>query len=368
MARHLAGWRVVLGLSIAMGGWACTPPQPPPVPPTIPTPKVEPAESTSLKAPAPVEPERPTEAPPLMLSPSKATLLPGDPGLQLLVSGPDESGGRRDCTGEMAWSVEPAGILAIEPGGYVRAIGPGVATIRGTTNGRDVAGTVEVAPTSGGDRPWDFGEDIAPLFTRLGCNTGGCHAKAEGQNGFHLSLFGYDPEGDYRSIVRDAGGRRVSPLSPTASLLLTKATGRSIHGGGQRIAPGSEAERRISEWLASGAPEHRGEGHGRLVRAVVEPGNVRLDQPGHQRFRVIAEYEDGHRRDVTRLASFRSNDDSVVEVDAMGRAVILRRGEADLIVRYQSKVVSVRVASKINPNLAFDFDALPRRNVIDEKL
>ena len=49
---------------------------------------------------------------------------------------------------------------------------------------------------------------MVPILTRLGCNTGSCHGKAEGQNGFHLSLAGYDPEGDYQALVRDQGQRQ----------------------------------------------------------------------------------------------------------------------------------------------------------------
>ena len=72
-----------------------------------------------------------------------------------------------------------------------------------------------------------------PILTRLGCNTGACHGKADGQNGFHLSLFGYDPAGDFQALARDAGQRRLSRLAPDESLFLAKATGRVPHGGGR---------------------------------------------------------------------------------------------------------------------------------------
>ena len=71
---------------------------------------------------------------------------------------------------------------------------------------------VTVGPAS--ERLWDFAKDVVPILTRSGCNTGGCHGKADGQNGFHLSLFGYDPEGDYQAVTRDASGRRVSRVEP----------------------------------------------------------------------------------------------------------------------------------------------------------
>ena len=91
---------------------------------------------------------------------------------------------------------------------------------------------------------WDFGQDISPILTRAGCNTGGCHGRGDGQNGFHLSLFGYDPEGDHRSLTRDLGERRLSTIRPESSLFLAKATGTIPHVGGPRIKAGSEEYRR----------------------------------------------------------------------------------------------------------------------------
>ena len=81
-----------------------------------------------------------------------------------------------------------------------------------------------------------FKTDIVPILTKLGCNGGGCHGKATGQNGFQLSLFGFDPDQDYESLVRESRGRRLSPALPDRSLLLLKATARMPHGGGRRVA------------------------------------------------------------------------------------------------------------------------------------
>src|SRR5438477_5875144 len=87
--------------------------------------------------------------------------------------------------------------------------------------------------------PVDFANDVVPLLTRHGCNAGGCHGKAGGQNGFKLSLFGFDPDFDYNALVNEARGRRVFPAAPDHSLLLTKPTGRTPHGGGKRFDPDS---------------------------------------------------------------------------------------------------------------------------------
>ncbi len=66
-----------------------------------------------------------------------------------------------------------------------------------------------------------------PIFTRLGCNTGACHGKADGQNGFHLSLFGYDRAGDFQALARDGGQRRLSRLVPEAEPVPRQGHGNS---------------------------------------------------------------------------------------------------------------------------------------------
>ena len=72
-------------------------------------------------------------------------------------------------------------------------------------------------------RSYHFANDIVPLLSRYQCNSSGCHGKAEGQNGFKLSVFGFDPAADYASLVTESRGRRVLPSAPEASLLLRNA-------------------------------------------------------------------------------------------------------------------------------------------------
>ena len=61
-------------------------------------------------------------------------------------------------------------------------------------------------------------------MSRFGCNAGGCHGKQSGQNGFKLSLFGFDTDFDYHALVTEARGRRVMVTAPEKSLLLLKGT------------------------------------------------------------------------------------------------------------------------------------------------
>src|SRR5579872_4918388 len=101
-----------------------------------------------------------------------------------------------------------------------------------------VASTARVELTVG-DKV-DFASQVEPLLSRFGCNAGGCHGKASGQNGFKLSLFGFDSEFDYEAIAQEARGRRIFGSAAENSLLLSKATGKVPHGGGKRVDPGTE--------------------------------------------------------------------------------------------------------------------------------
>jgi hypothetical protein len=358
---------LLLGLILVWPGCA---PAPAPVALRAPAAQATPhANTTSPQAKrVDAEPAKPAPKPEpaLVLSPTHASLGPGDLGLQIVAGSPGTHGGRRDLTNEVKWTAEPAGIVQVCSDGFVTPISSGKVTVRANKGTASAETTIEVS--AGEERPWDFATEIMPVLTRYGCNVGGCHGKADGQNGFHLSIFGYDADADHQAITREAEGRRVSAIAPDRSLLLLKATGVSPHGGGQRITPDSDGYKTLLAWVEAGAPRTKGKTHGALTNVVVEPTEIRLDEPGAQQLRVVAHYADGHQRDVTRLATYRVNDDMAAEVDANGKAKLLKRAEVDLIVRYQSIVVATRVATVINPDLKFDFAKLPRRNFVDEEL
>ena len=287
----------------------------------------------------PVEPAKAA----LRISPESYTIAADDPGLQLLAAR-NESGKVRDLTSQVTWTIDPPGMAELEPGGYLRPARPGVVTVKAALEGQSATARITLEPRS--TRSWDFAEDIVPIFTRLGCNTGACHGKADGQNGFHLSLFGYDRAGDFQALVRDGGQRRLSGLVPEASLFLTKATGTVPHAGGRRLTVGSPEYQTLLAWVKDGAPERRGKTHGPVVKVAVEPGSEPFAEPGPRQLRVTAHYEDGHERDVTRLATYRVNDDAAGSVTPQGQAALLRRSETDLIVRYQSYVLNTRLGHR----------------------
>jgi hypothetical protein len=179
-----------------------------------------------------------------------------------------------------------------------------------------------------------FTTDVSPLLTKLGCNSGGCHGKATGQNGFKLSLLGYEPAEDYEALVREARGRRLFPAAPEQSLVLRKATGAIPHGGGRLLAPDSADYEILRRWIAQGAPPPRPDDPV-VQRLGIEPGDAVLSPESRVALRVLASLSDGSTRDVTRLALYDSNEPDVAEVNSAG--VIQTRDRGGLfavMVRY----------------------------------
>jgi hypothetical protein len=217
--------------------------------------------------------------------------------------------------------------------------------------------------------PVTFERDIQPILTRAGCNAGGCHGKARGQNGFALSLFGFDPAHDYEAIVKDAGGRRVSRLIPAESLLLGKAAARLPHGGGLRLAPGTSSYETVLRWIADGMPRTPKDAP-RVERITVEPSERTLKHAESFSLRVTAHYTDGSAEDVTGLAAFASSESALVKVDADGRVTAGPiPGDATISARFVGLFANCDVNIPLPGTVpASRYDALPRSNFIDERV
>src|SRR5262249_25481517 len=156
----------------------------------------------------------------------------------LLVDGKTAGGRPLDLTGVARFRSLNTRVAEVDGSGVVRGVADGSGTVLVKAAGR--AGKVPVTVTgSTRARTFHFENDIIPLFSRFGCNSSGCHGKAEGQNGFKLSVFGFDPEADFAALTKEARGRRLFPAAPDHSLLLRKASGGVPHGGGVRLPRGS---------------------------------------------------------------------------------------------------------------------------------
>lgn len=288
----------------------------------------------------------PTSDAALRIEPATVTLRGSDGRQQLLVT-VVRDGREIDATDSATYASSQPTIAQVGPDGVVLPVGDGTTTVTATFENRSVS--VEVKIEQATERPaLHFGHDIIPLLTKAGCNSGGCHGKQSGQNGFKLSVFGFDVEADYRAIVNEGRGRRLSPAAPRESLLLTKAVNRVPHGGGQRIQEDSPEYRRLLRWVSAGMP--RGDDQVPHVVAIdVLPKQRVLQERSQQRLLVTAKLSDGTFRDVTSEAIYTANDDVLATVDRHGRiATTMMAGESAIVVRYEEHVAASYVSVPLN--------------------
>jgi hypothetical protein len=214
------------------------------------------------------------------------------------------------------------------------------------------------------DHPMSFRHDVMPVLTKAGCNTGACHGSAKGRDGFHLSLFGYDPDGDYDRITREMGARRVNLAMPEESLMLLKATGSVAHTGGKRFDKSSDFYKAVYQWLAAGAP-HDPPTVAKVTSVEIHPTEMVIEGQNVDRpLQVIARYSDGSIRDVTSLAVFFTNNDPTAKVSPTGVVTSGDRGEAFVMARFDTTTVGTQVIV-VPKALAFTFPKIEERNYVD---
>ena len=261
---------------------------------------------------------------------------------QIVVTGKYHDGDERDLTRKVRMEARPAGIVEVTTDGWIKPLsdGEGTVTIHAAGN---LKSSIQVRTSESGQvQRVNFPNEITPLFTKYGCNGGGCHGKSGGQNGFRLSLLGFEPQEDYEYIVKEGRGRRIFPAAPGRSLLLTKATNETPHGGGTKVAKGSLDYNLIHSWIAQGMPY--GEKDDPVLEEVaVFPSQRVMDMNGEQQLVVTAKYSDGSLKDVTRSSIFEVNDEEVGEVDLNGYVKAFEQpGDLGVMIRFQSKVTVFR--------------------------
>lgn len=230
-------------------------------------------------------------------------------------------------------------------------------------NGQQVILPVKVTEATV-TKPLSFELDIMPVFMAAGCNTGACHGAARGKDGFMLSLFGYDPNGDYNRLLRELPGRRVNLALPEDSLLLTKVTNKVTHTGGKLMEEESEYYATLLEWIEAGAKKDGNE-LPHPVSVEIMPDRIVLEGEGAtQQMTVRATYSDGTDRDVTHLAVFMSNNDNSATVTKSGMVTASKRGEAFIMARFETHTVGTH-AIVIPKGVAYEDPKTPENNYID---
>ncbi|MEA3207301.1 MAG: hypothetical protein QOE70_358 [Chthoniobacter sp.] len=316
----------------------------------------------------------------VLIEPSDVVLSDADQSVQFLVTLKMSDGTLRDATRQAQYAATLAGgagaadgLVAIE-GGRLTPKADGAVTVVATVvdPGSQAKMSASASTTIKGfavERELHFINDIEPVLTKTGCNAGGCHGKASGQNGFRLSLFAFEPKFDYDALVNEAHGRRVFPASPEESLLLKKATGAIVHGGGSRFDEHSEAYRMLCRWIAQGVP-YGDEKAPKVDRIEVLPRERLLAGVGEQQLRVVAYSTDGSARDVTRQAEYKAQQPDILKVEPTGLATTLgHTGEGAVMVRYMGQVDVARIAVPFSRGLPAEAYAhFQPKNFVDEHI
>lgn len=314
---------------------------------------------------ADVPPAKPTpdQVTAVSVQPEAIQLNGPDASVQVLVTGKATNGLPVDLTRLVEYSVADPDIASVDETGLIRPLKDGETTLAIRFGSHSA--TVPVRASSiATPPPISFPNQIVPIFTKLGCNAGGCHGKASGQNGFKLSLLGFEPDYDYEALVKEARGRRLFPAAPDASLLLQKAVAAVPHGGGKRMDVDSHEYRLIRRWIAEGMP-YGSPDDPKVVRISVEPEQRILARGGQQQIRVLAHYSDGSVEDVTRHAQYESNAQDVAQVGEDGLVYVLdRSGESAIMARYQGQVAVFRATVPLGKAIP-DYEFTPN-NFVDE--
>ncbi len=300
----------------------------------------------------------------LSLEPEQALIFGAQLTQTLIVTGKYADGSLRDLTREASFTSSDPAVATVDASGTVKAIKNGLVWIIAKVGRLSARQSIRVK-LADQKHTISFVNDIAPIFARLGCSNSNCHGALNGQSGFKLSLFGYEPETDYKAVVEASDGRRINRADPVKSLILLKATMSVRHGGGKRFDLGSPEYQALKEWIEAGAPAG-GSNERKIVSLEVMPRErvlVRAD--AMQQLVVLAHYADGTKADVTRKVRYQSNDDSIATVSTDGLVAAKRSGEAAILIRSLDQVAAARIGVVLSPPVR-NYPKVPRHNFIDE--
>jgi hypothetical protein len=280
---------------------------------------------------------------------------------QLLVTAQLDSGDRIDVT-RMVQIDKPAQVIKVTPAGLVRPTADGNGQIKIAMDGQSVtvpvivSGLKEVYPVS-------FVRDVMPALGKMGCNAGTCHGAQSGKNGFKLSLRGYDPLYDHRSLTDDLGGRRFNRAAPDQSLMLLKPSGGVPHVGGVLTQPGEPYYELMRAWIANGVKLDLNSP--RVVSIDIEPKAPVVPLIGmKQQMAVRASYSDGSVRDVTAETFIEGSNGEVASVDKQGLVTAIRRGETAVLARYEGAYTAATLIV-MGDRKGFVWKDVPVNNYVD---
>lgn len=299
----------------------------------------------------------------LSIEPAAVQLVGPSAYVQVVASARLASGDVVDVTRLANFEFESP-VAAASPSGLVRPLVDGATTLKVTLGGKSAQASVAASDVAASEQP-DFVVDVSPILARAGCNAGTCHGAQAGKNGFKLSLRGYDPLFDVRALADDLNSRRIDLASPAQSLMLLKSTGSVPHEGGQVVKPSGQYYQTLLAWIENGATLDPASP--RVAKVEVTPVNPIVQTVGsRQQMRVVATYNDGRTRDVTREAFVESGDAEIAKPVAgqAGLIEVLRRGEAPVLVRFEGAYAATTV-TVMGDRGGFVWEQPPANNEID---
>lgn len=347
------GWLLGLGVVAAIGGAFTL------------SALTSPPETSATKTETADIPPPPPPAGPFTLEvfPADVHLRTQRAAQSLVVRITGQSGVQRDVTAQAAFTfADPAKARIAH--GSVFPLADGDTVLKVAYAGQTAEVPVKVSEAQL-DPPVSFRRDVMPVFLRSGCNAGGCHGSARGQDGFHLSLFGYDPEGDHFRLTRELAGRRINLALPAESMVITKSVGDAPHTGGKLFEKDSPYAQTLIRWLEAGALNDPPE-VATCTSVELLPQRLVLETPGQpHRVTVRAHYSDGTQRDVTPLALFLTSNEGAAKISKDGVITTGQRGEAFVMARFATHTVVAQVIV-IPKDLKFTWPEVEERNFIDQ--
>ena len=280
---------------------------------------------------------------------------------RVIVAGVTKDGLKYDLTASAKLKPESEHI-AIDADGFAQPIKAGSTKLNVSVAGFEASVLVTVATADA--PPVDFRNEVNPILSKTGCNQGTCHGSQKGQNGFKLSLRGYDALYDYRALVDDISGRRFNRSQPAQSLMLLKPTQGVPHEGGFLFDEQSRYYKVIEQWIAEGCQFT--DKTNKVASLAVYPEKPLLqDDTGQQQLIVVATYEDGTTRDVTREAVFDTSNFEVATVSKTGLIKAVRRGEAAALVRFEG-VYAAAPATVLGDRAGYKWVASAEYSYVDK--
>ena len=278
----------------------------------------------------------------LHITPDRVLLSGKFQQAQLLVNQKNSSNtsaiGLDDLTAAANYTVLDPNVARVDTQGRITALRDGITKV--TVAYQNLVQEIFVEVQGEKTSQIEFTQDILPILNKAGCAAGACHASQFGKGGFKLSIFGFDPQADFRAIARASRGRRLNFGSPKFSLLMAKPAMQVPHGGGRRLDPETIGYEIMREWISNGATTPAD----KPVKAIslhVTPGQraTKLDET--QQLRAVVKYSDASFRDVTSFARYDVMDEGVLSVTSNGLVTATGKGQSAVMVRYEGQVEAV---------------------------